>query len=525
MKLNKTIFERVYDLGNAIIRYLAAIIMFGVFIFTFFFQCRISMEAVSMEKVSFVKNDIWVYIFIAIIIFFLILSRDKIRNIESKKLYILLSVLLLILGLILIKGIGTDLRTDANKIYEAATMFSKGDFSYLEKGGYLYHYPHQLGMVTYERILLKLVNNKVILFVSNLLFVLLINWTNWKISQELFEGNLLTQNLTIIFGFFFFPQMFFIAFAYGTIPGFAFFLLAIYFQILFLKIGKNKYLVLTFLFATVATMLKNNYLIGAISIACVFILAALKKKKIRMVVYGVLMMGLVLLSGEMLNKFYEVESGYSIEGGEPKTLWIAMGLRDESSKLGGWYDGFNYSEFEKNNYDSKQSGKVAMESIIESFDRFRKSPQYTIRFFRQKIESTWCDPLFQSIWSGPLEATGQKVKSEKISYLYKDTLVHKLIRDFCGAWLIIIYGMFFLFFLRKSKENTIIMTGVIFFLGGFLFHLVWETKSQYVYPYVFCMIPYACYMLDNVLKKIEKFLYSKESNVKNAVKNDKKTNY
>lgn len=525
MKLNKTIFERIYDLGNAIIRYLAAIIMFGVFMLTFFFQCRISMEAASMEKVSFVKNDMWVYVFVAIIIFFLILNKNKIRDIESKKLYILLSVLLLIFGLILIKGIGTDLRADANKIYEAATMFAKGDFSYLEKGGYLYHYPHQLGMVTYERVLLKLINNKESLFVSNLFFVLLINWTSWKISQELFEGNFMVQNLTIMFSFLFFPQLFFIAFVYGTIPGFAFFLLAVYFQILFLKRGKNKYVVLTFLFVTFATLLKNNYLIGAISIACVFVLAALEKKKIRMVVYGILMMGVVLLSGEMLNKFYEVESGYSIEGGEPKTLWIAMGLRDESSKLGGWYDGFNYSEFEKNNYDSKQSEKVAMESIIESFDRFRKSPKYTIRFFRQKIESTWCDPLFQSIWSGPLEATGQKVQSEKISCLYEETFVHRLVRDFCGAWLIIIYGMFFLFFVRKNKENNMIMTGAIFFIGGFLFHLLWETKSQYVYPYVFCMIPYACYMLDNVLKKIEKFLYGKKSNVENALKNDKKINY
>ena len=29
----------------------------------------------------------------------------------------------------------------------------------------------------------------------------------------------------------------------------------------------------------------------------------------------------------------------------------------------------------------------------------------------------------------------------------------------------------------------------LYLIGGVLFHLAWETKSQYVYPYIFLLIP------------------------------------
>ena len=44
----------------------------------------------------------------------------------------------------------------------------------------------------------------------------------------------------------------------------------------------------------------------------------------------------------------------------------------------------------------------------------------------------------------------------------------------------------------------------MYFIGGLLFHTAWEGKSQYVYSYVFVLIPFAVYgfvKLADVLKK------------------------
>ena len=43
-----------------------------------------------------------------------------------------------------------------------------------------------------------------------------------------------------------------------------------------------------------------------------------------------------------------------------------------------------------------------------------------------------------------------------------------------------------------------------YFVGGFLFHLFWEGKSQYVYPYVFCLIPFAAFGLHACLTRKRK---------------------
>ena len=45
------------------------------------------------------------------------------------------------------------------------------------------------------------------------------------------------------------------------------------------------------------------------------------------------------------------------------------------------------------------------------------------------------------------------------------------------------------FCLVRRKDFPVYGMPLIFLTGGVLFHLMWETKSQYVYPYIFMLIP------------------------------------
>ena len=110
-----------------------------------------------------------------------------------------------------------------------------------------------------------------------------------------------------------------------------------------------------------------------------------------------------------------------------------MGLRDESDKLGGWYDRYNWETFEEVNYDEKAADLKAKESIKNSINRFANDLGYAFDFFQDKIESTWCDPLFQSIWSGPLEDCGQTLNDQSLKRIYSEGTIHKFIRDYCSA--------------------------------------------------------------------------------------------
>ena len=42
---------------------------------------------------------------------------------------------------------------------------------------------------------------------------------------------------------------------------------------------------------------------------------------------------------------------------------------------------------------------------------------------------------------------------------------------------------------QKIEYANYLTLVMLFFVGGFLFHLIWETKSQYVWTYVEILIP------------------------------------
>lgn len=62
-----------------------------------------------------------------------------------------------------------------------------------------------------------------------------------------------------------------------------------------------------------------------------------------------------------------------------------------------------------------------------------------------------------------------------------------------------------IYYIISKNFSVFELFTIIFFLGGFFFHLLWETKSQYVFIYVLLLIPTAA----NGLDKITSILYKK----------------
>lgn len=491
----------VHKIGVKFVAAVSLVMMAGISIASFFIQSRNSLKFDNVEQVTFHSHHKYIYICFAAFVLILLLTKKLIARMDGKKLYAALAVIYSFFGVIFILGLSPVLRADAASINQAAQMFAAGDYKMLEIGGYMSRYPHQLGMVTYERILRCLSENTKIFFIANFLFTLLINFTSWKITCLLFPKRQYTQNLALILSFAFLPQFFFIAFVYGLIPGFAMLLLAVYFQLLYFKEKKLVYLIPTALFAGLACIFKSNYLIGVVALFLVFLLESLKSKNWKPIAAGLAVTIIALSGTSVVNTCYEKVSGEKLNA-EPQLLWIAMGLRDESGILGGWYDSYNMRTFKETGYDAEKSNELAKESIAQSIDGFKADPAHAKKFFGQKIASTWCDPLFESVFSGPLKSYVTNVYGdERVSDIYDDeTVIHKEIKGASQVIMMFMYAMMTLFLIKAliKKDFSTSLFGVIFFIGGFLFHIVWETKSQYVYPYIFAMIPYMASAFDSV---------------------------
>ena len=110
---------------------------------------------------------------------------------------------------------------------------------------------------------------------------------------------------------------------------------------------------------------------------------------------------------------------------------------------------------------------------------------------QNKIISQWCDPLYQSLWSGPLEAVGQKTYTRITESLYCDGLAEDTMTVVCKFVSTLIWVGIIVFLICCGKNTQGWELFLMYFLGGLIFHTFWEGKSQYIYPYVFCLIPCA----------------------------------
>lgn len=501
MKFNlvlHTVCEKIIYFFSVLI--ISVLVLFNVFVFS-------SVAYNASEKVSFERNTL-IYILLAIavmaVLIFLNVKWNRDKYVDEKKLFRFFVIAYMLAGIYLILNIDPTLRADALILHEAAGSAAGNDFSFLAAGENLYCHPYQLGMVTYERILGIFSKNTYFIFLMNLLEIIGINFFSWKLSDLVFLHNRKTNLFTIVFSFCFLPQFFFLTFAYGLIPGFFCMMGAFYFQQKYFA-GSGKYsLLLCGLFAVTGTVLKGNFIIGVIAMAILFFIRSLNEKKIKHVVIAVLLIICVNISEKAVIVWYESESGLTLSSGAPNIMFIAMGT-DPGNRLmaPGWHNGYDEYAFEQAGLDPKIAADNARDLIKSSMQYYREHPKEAVKFFGTKIASVWCDPMFQSVWSGPLQDCGQNVHTIILESLYHGGTLEKCVSGIMKSYLMILLFLAAGFVISNRNKTYSFQYALLYMVGGFLIHIVWEGKSQYVYPYIFILIPGCAHELTVICDKIK----------------------
>ena len=84
-----------------------------------------------------------------------------------------------------------------------------------------------------------------------------------------------------------------------------------------------------------------------------------------------------------------------------------------------------------------------------------------------------------------------------------NTKKYKVGEIYQKAITILIYGGAFIAILknRKNLSNELILL-ITIFIGGVLFHTIWEMKSRYTLPYVIMLMPVASIGIEYLTSKI-----------------------
>ena len=106
----------------------------------------------------------------------------------------------------------------------------------------------------------------------------------------------------------------------------------------------------------------------------------------------------------------------------------------------------------------------------------------------------------------------QKISGRLMSSIYESGLVYHIVYYFSALLLVLIYVSVLPFLANQWKSfkegngNLFLLIPLIYLSGGLIFHLIWETKSQYVYPYVYLLLPLSAFGLFLIYKQVGKYI-------------------
>lgn len=486
-------------------------------------------ENALSEKIIFKIDNVFInsLIIIGIFIIALLLTKSKIKLYKVNKLWTILVMITICVTISLSWNLLTKAipASDSKIVTYAARDMANNDFHIFGYGpceycwdkdyygghSYFSFFDYQLGFVLFEEIIFRIFGTGGDAFLSikivNIIALVFAYIAVVFIVERLFKNKTIT-NLTAIALTFCFQPMFFTIFTYGVITGLCFSLWAVYFVILFMQDEKR---VLCFILATVfiilAVLVKYNNIIVVIALAISLLLFSLDRKKILALILAIVIVVSPILSMKLVIKSYESRSGFSFDIKVNQTELLDAGLHDSINP--GWYNGIQVNDIKNANMDQKKATADAKKHVTDRLNEFIKDPHKMLEFFNKKILSQYNEPSYESIWLEHVRFHDYKngeTKPAVVESVEKGPL-SKVLLFYFNEYVMIMYMGFALglirMFLRKTcKPENIILPVII--LGGYLYHNIFEAKSQYILVYFVMMIPYAIYGLYHASKFLDK---------------------
>ena len=144
--------------------------------------------------------------------------------------------------------------------------------------------------------------------------------------------------------------------------------------------------------------------------------------------------------------------------------------------------------------DSDAAAEASKTVIQERLEVFKEDKAYTNDFFAKKIASQWNEPSYQSIWTNQVRGRyGEPGKLAEWVMGEGEARVKSYMNAF-QQLIFLLSAIGAIFMMRRRRVELSLIPIVI--LGGFLYHALFEAKSQYAITYFILMIPIAVYGLN-----------------------------
>lgn len=511
----QNLFELICSYGITILSF----IFFGyVAIMSFLETSVIDPSNFAGEAILYEKDDLVMNFFLMGAFFLIMFGLRRFANAFMKISDIVLiaglAVYTVTLGFIWIFMAQSIPAADSGTLTQTAVDVVNGNFNsfftsnndFYNNVSYYQLYPFQLGFVLISEVIYTIFGTSTAMpmQVFNVLALAALYIALVLIVKRIFKSKAVTF-ITVFLLAGCIQAVFFTTFVYGNIIGVAAAMWSCYFAIRFMQSEKkNRYLLFipTALLMALAVVAKYNNMIWLAALSIALIIYVIKTKKWVHLVSIAFVIFIAVGSFNLAIYGYEKRSGVELGDGVSQLLYFDAGI-NESSMAPGWYNDLGKSTYLKANCNKEAAEQVARTDIEQRLNKFSNDKPYARDFFSKKILSQWNEPSYESIWVS-------QVKGHYNGEVKEDTLLHSVYSgnwgkffydyfDFYHMIVFILFAVGMIGLMKKKCDTTTIMllTGLV---GGFLYHLLFEAKSQYLLTYFIVMVPFAAYGLYCIIK-------------------------
>lgn len=366
---------------------------------------------------------------------------------------------------------------------------------------YMQAYPQQISLAFVFSIIFHIMRFDLmyLLRVFNIVCIVLMVIALYKIVKKLSKDYKVNKvrMLFLILTFISIPML--STFVYGDIPSLAFCLFAVYFMMQYTDTKKIRYCVFATIFTMIAYMMRMNTLIFIIATVIYLILTLFKnctkkgwKENLISSLTIILYIVISIFPTSLVQAYYSNKYNLDESKKYPTISYILMAM-EEGPRGNGWYSEDIAVNAIK---DPEMARSEYPQRIIERLKYFANNPGYTFKFYLDKITSMWTENTYSAIMNNTLEDNTPINKwKDPLTFYQKALLILT-----CVCCLIVLMQN------RKNLSMEVIYLLTIF-IGGFVFHILWEAKSRYIIPYILVLIPIASICINKInlnFRKIKK---------------------
>lgn len=412
---------------------------------------------------------------------------------QFRRLWIALCAVWTVAAIGFVLGGGFLQRGDSCMIIWAAECFAAGDYTPMQSE-YFQGYSYQLSICFFLELVKRLFPSadlKLLMQCLNALFSAGIMAALTGLSVMLYRRER-TETASMLLFLAFIPFFLYSMYVYGTTPMLLLCACAMLCFTGYMHTRKKTLGLAYAVFLGLAMVFKPNALIPAIALFICALLDVLETRDWRLAVFALLSCVLCAVFPAAINHMYELRSGMPL--GDDITLLsrLTMGMQD-SETAAGWYN--TYTErFLGPQVTAEAEKAQAMQDLMTRLEQMRRNPGMTLAFFREKCLTQWIEPGYEIVWYGSVCGKEGRFNGLANLILREGETIRMLLDAYLNVfqqalYILILLGGVDTMRRREFRAEHVMIPVVL--IGGFLYHMIFEAKAQYSYPYVVLMLPLA----------------------------------